>query len=446
METLVVLAFSVCIFFLRFIQWYFFLGRLLGQKYSAYTDTWWFLIEARKLRKGNFKLFSKYREERPEWENDYPPMFQYLLAIVPDEYIDCVIRYAVPFLDAFTASLLFSLTAFITNSLEYGMFGVIVYFSAPMIFQQNFCLCVRPLTILIISIIYILSRSFSIPSFWGISLLVSIILLLHKFATQVVIFTSVSYLVIGRFDYMLSVVVGFLMSMLISRGYYLKVLRAHVNRLRSSDLKQFAESRAKNPLKRIVALTIYCPWLIFFIISLFSLNWNIFSSLLVYDVAWILTLTVLSVVANFSILRVIGEGWRYLGYLVFPMSFYTISTIVYSSIFRLIYWLIACLGLAISYYYSQRLLQGHQKYLVSKKDIGKFKKISTIEGKTVIAYPSEFTYIIAYYGDKDYATTPEHADIIVVNKELTEKSLLKTLEEKGYTRKLEEKEWIVLTR
>lgn len=219
MSPLMILALSVCIFSLRFFQWYLFFGRKLGRKYFAYVDTWWFLNEARKLRKGNFKLSSKHRKERPVWENDYPPLFLYLLAIVPDEYMDDIIRYAVPLLDAFTASTLFSLITVTTNSWEYGMLGTIVFFSSPMIFQQNFCLCVRPLTLFLVSLIYLLSCSFSIPSFFGISLLVSVILLLHKFATQVVFLTSLAYLTIGRFEYLLSVVVGFLISMLISKGY-----------------------------------------------------------------------------------------------------------------------------------------------------------------------------------------------------------------------------------
>jgi hypothetical protein len=106
---------------------------------------------------------------------------------------------------------------------------------------------------------------------------------------------------------------------------------------------------------------------------------------------------------------------------------------------------VAFSGFAINYYYSQRLFKGHQKYLVTTEDLEIFKKVSSIEGKTVIAYPGEFTYIVAYFGEKDYAATPEHANTIVVNKELAEKSLIKTLEEKGYAQKLEEKSWIVLT-
>ena len=445
METLLILGVSVCIFFLRFAQWYLFLGRRLGKKYFGYTDTWWFLIEARKLRQGLFKITSKYREERPEWENDYPPLFQYLLALVPVKYIKGVIRNAVPLFDAFTAAALFSLIALMTNNWEYGVLGVIVYLSSPMIFQQNFCLCVRPLTIFIVSVIYLLSSSFSIPSFFGLSILIAIILLLHKFATQVVVFTSIAFLAIGRFDYLLSVGAGFLIAMLVSRGYYLKVLTAHVNRLRSSDLKHFANSRAENPLKRTAVLAVYCPWLIFFIISLFIVNWSIFSPLLVCSIVWILTLTILSVATNFSILRVIGEGWRYLGYLVFPMAFYAVSIIDQSIAIQLIYLSVAFSGFAINYYYSQRLFKGHQKYLVTTEDFEIFKKISSIEGKTIIAYPGEFTYITAYFGEKDYAATPEQANITVVNRELVDKSLMETLEEKGYAQKLEEKSWIVLT-
>lgn len=448
MSPLIILALSICIFSLRFFQWYLFLGRKLGRKYFAYVDTWWFLNEARKLRKGNFALSSKHREERPEWENDYPPLFQYLLAIVPDKYIKDILRYAVPLLDAFTASTLFSVLAVTMNSWEYGILGTIVFFSSPMIFQQNFCLCVRPLTILIVSMIYLLSCNFSILSFVALSLLISIILLLHKFAAQVTIFTSLAFLIIGQFIYMLAVATGFLIAVLISRGYYLKVLKAHVNRLKSSDLKRFADSRAKNPLKRTAMLVIYCPWLILFVISAYLLGGNVFvfSPFPICNFTWILTIMVLSVATNFWIFRVIGEGWRYLGYLVFPMSFHVVAVFDYALIIQWIYLVTTLFGLVIGYYYSNRLFKGHRDYLVSQEDIDVFRKISSINGKTITAYPSEFTYVSAYFSEKDYAIRPELANIVVVNTQLTEKELYKKLEEKGYSEEFRENKWAIYSR
>jgi len=446
MSPLTVLAYAILIFFLRFGQWYLFLGRRLGEKHLAYVDTWWFLSETRKLKKGNFKLASKYREDRIESDNHYPPLFLYLLAIIPDRYVDYAIRYGSPLLDALLASTLFSSVVLMTNSIELGLVGTLVYFSSPMIFQQNFCLCVRPLTIFFVSIIYLLSCNFSIPSFLGLSILISIILLLHKFATQVVIFTSLAFLIIGRFDYLLSVVAGFLISMLISKGYYLKVLKAHINRLRSSDLKQFADSRARNPLKRTLVLAVYCPWLIFFAISVFILDPNLFSIVSACTFTWIMALIVPSIITNFWIMRVIGEGWRYLGYLVFPLAFYAAAVIDHSPILLWTYILFAFSGLVIGYYYTRRLYQTHQKYLIDHEDIEIFKKMSSIEGNRIIAYPNEFTYVVSYFSEKDYATVPETADITVVNKELVEESLHKTLEERGYLVKFEEKEWIVYVR
>jgi len=431
-----------------------FLGRKFGQKYLADVDTWWFLSGARKIRKGNFKLSSRYREYIVEpvnyvafaLQNHYPPLFFYLLAIMPDKYMDYVVRYSVPFLDAFMASTLFSSIAFITSSLEYGILGVVVYLSSPMIFQHDFSACVRPLSFFLVSIIYLVSCSFSIQNFLALSTLISIVLLLHKFAAQVVIFTSLAFSVIGRPDYLLSVVLGFLIAMLVSRGYYLKVLRAHINHLRTNYLKEWARRSAKNPVKRTVVLAVYCPWLIFFAISICILGWNVFSTFLVCTSTWIITLTIFSVITNFWILRNIGEGWRYLGYVVFPMSFYAVSVIGYSPILPWVYVFTAFSGLIIGYYYAQRLFQGHRKYLIDQEDITIFKKISSIKGSEIIAYPDEFTLAAAYFCEKDHAVELELADIVVVNKELAEKSLPRMFEEKGYLLRFEKKNWIVYTR
>lgn len=446
MDSLTVLSYASLIFFLRFVQWYSFSGRRFREKYPAYVDTWWFLSEARKLRRGNFKLASKYREDRIESDNHYPPLFLYLLAVIPDKYIDYAIRYGSPIVDSLLASTLFSSIALMTNDIVYGLLGVLIYLSSPMIFQQNFCLCVRPLSIFLVSVVYMVSFSFSISNFLILSILIALILLLHKFAMQVAVFTSLAFLFFGRFDYLLALMVGFLISVFISGGYYLKVLRAHVNRLRSTELKNFARSRTQNPLRRTAVLVVYCPWLTFFVVSVFILGWDIFSTLLVSTVVWIVTLTVFSVVTNFGVFRNIGEGWRYLGYLVFPMSFYTVSVMDYSLILRWIYGFVAFSGLTISYFYSQRLYRGHQKYLIDREDIAIFRKTSPIEGCEIIVYPNEFTNVVTYFSEKDYAATPELADIIVVNKELAEKTLFNTLSEKKFLMKFEEKKWIVYAR
>lgn len=449
-----VLVYSIGVFFLSFAQWYVFLGRRLGRKYISNADTWVFLNDARKIRRGNFKISSRYREDKVKpvnhvafaLRNYYPPLFFYFLAIIPDKYMDYVVRYSVPLVDAFVASTLFSSIAFITSSLELGILGVIIYLSSPMIFQNNFSACVRPLSVFLVSIVYLFSISLSIPSFLGLSILISIILLLHKFAAQVVFFTAATFLFIGRPDYLLSVVVGFLIAMLVSRGYYLKVLRAHIYHLRTNYLKQYARRSAKNPLRRTAALAVYCPWLLFFVISIFVLGWNMFSALLICTSTWIITLTIFSVITNFSILRNIGEGWRYLGYLVFPMSFYVVYAVGYSPILQWVYAVGAFSGLIIEYYYTSRLYKQHQKYLIDREDTRILKKISSLKGNEIIAYPDEFTLAAAYFSEKDTAVELQFADIIVVNKKLVEESLPKNLEEKGYLPKFEEKDWIVYSR
>jgi hypothetical protein len=363
--------------------------------------------------------------------------------------VDVAIRYGYVVVDAFLASALFSSVALLTSSIEYGLLGALVYFSSPMIFQQDFCLCVRPLSILLVSTIYLASCSFSIPSFLILSIIVSIVLLLHKFAAQIVFFTVLAFLLIARFEYPLAALLGFFIAILISKGYYLKVLKGHLKRFSSEHVKQFARSSARNPLRRTAALAVYCPWLVFLVISVFFLRGNVFSSFFLCTSIWIVTLVAFSVATNFWVFRVVGEGWRYLGYLVFPIAFYVVFTIGYSPILLWTYVFLASVGLITGYYYTRRLYLSHQNYLMDQEDVEVFKRISSIEGNRVVAYPADFTNAVAYFSGKftvDYASSLELVDIAAVNKELSDKSVPGMLEDKGYRVRFEEKEWAIYSR
>jgi hypothetical protein len=267
----------------------------------------------------------------------------------------------------------------------------------------------------------------------------------------VVLFTSLAFLFIGRFDFLLSVGVGFLISMAISKGYYLKVLKAHLSHLKSSYLKQFIYGQGSDPFRKTAVLAIYCPWVIFFAASIYTLAGNIFSASLICSFVWVITLVLFAALTNFWKFKIIGEGWRYLGYLAFPLAFWAGYVVEYSPNLIWIYTLFAFAGIVIGYFYVLRLFQRHQKYLISEADTETFKQISSIEGHTIAALPKEFTYPISYFSSKDYAArldidfeerATELADIIVVNKEYADGPLREGLRKRGYTTKLEKDKWI----
>ena len=446
---------GMIVFAARLAQLYVYLGRRLKGKLLSNADTWIFLIDAKKMREHNFKLSSRVREDSVEADKYYPPLFFYLLAVVPERFVKPVVKYVPALADAFLALTLSVSMMLITNSWVLAACAAAVYLSSPMIFQQTFCFCIRPLSILLVSLVYLFSLNFSWFNFLAISVLVAFILLLHKFATQVVLFTSLAFLFIGRFDYLLSVAVGFIISMAISKGYYLKVLKAHLAHLKSSYLIQFIHGQGGGSLKKTAVLAVYCPWIIFFAISIFALAKNIFSSTLICSFVWIITLVLFAVLTNFGKFKIIGEGWRYLGYMVFPLGFWAGYAVEYSPNLRWIYTVFVVAGIVIGYFYVLRLFQRHQKYLVSEADTETFSQISSIEGHTIAALPKEFTYPISYFSGKDYAArleldfeerATELADIIVLNKEHVDASLYEGLRKRGYTVKLEKDKWIIYVR
>lgn len=440
---------------IRLAQFHLYLGRRLKGKLLSNADTWLFLIDAKKMREHHFKLSSRVREKDVEGHKFYPPLFFYMLALVPEKFVKPMVKYVPPLADAFLALTLSVSAMLITNNWVFAASAAGVYLSSPMIFQQTFCLCVRPLSIFLISLIYLFSFNFSWFNFFAISIMVAFILLLHKFATQVVFFTSLAFLFIGRFDFLFSVALGLIISMAISKGYYAKVLKAHLAHLKSSYLKQFIHGQGSNPLKKTAALAVYCPWVIFFAISVFAISAKVTSAPLISSFVWIVAIALLAVLTNFWKFTIIGEGWRYLGYMAFPLAFWTSYAVEYSPNLLWAYVSFVVAGIVIGYFYVLRLFQRHQKYLISETDIETFKQMSSFEGRTITAVPKEFTYSISYFSNKDYAArldidfqerATELADIIVLHKEYADTPLHEELKKRGYTAKLEKDNWIAYAR
>ena len=439
------------IFALRFGQWNLYLGRRLKAKFFSNADTWIFLIDAKKIRDNNFRLSSRFREGNLEGQQHYPPLFFYMLALIPQKLVKPAVRYGPALEDSFIALVLYVSMMFATDNLVAATLAAVVYLTSPMIFQQTFCLCARPTSILIISLVFVFSLSFSWLNFVVLSILAALTLLQHKFATQVLVFTSLAFLFIGRFDYALAVGVGFIIALAVSRGYYLKVLTAHVNNLRASYLKQFVFSKAENRFRKTAALFVYCPWIIFFAASLVGLWKNLWGNFLCPFV-WIITLLVFAVLTNFWKFRIIGEGWRYLGYMAFPLAFWVGYSMQIKPNLLWLYIVFAVAGAAIGYYYTLRLFRRQEKYLISEADTEIFEQISSVPGSTLAAVPREFTYSISYFSGKEYAIrvdldlknqATQLAEIIVINKDFVEPSFYEGLKNRGFASKLEKGKWIV---
>ncbi len=452
MDLMSALLLTTALFVARLGEWYLLLGRRFKGSYIPDADTWIFLIGARKIRENDFRLSGRYRDDDVPADRYYPPLFFYLLALIPERYARLAIKYGSAVTDAVVAALLFATAAFVSDSMFLGFLAAIVYLSSPMIFQQVFCLCVRPLTILLISIVFLISFSPSLLSVFALTALTSIILLLHKFATQVLAFTSIAFLFIGRIDVLASLALGFAVALAVSRGYYLNVLKAHINHLRSGYLRRFLSTKQSGLIKRTLALGVYCPWLLYCGLTIYGNRAFLASSPFVYVITWILTLTALAIVTNVGLLRILGEGWRYLGYLGFPVGFYVALTIGYDQIALAAFSVFVILGFVISDFYARRLFRTHEKYLFNEEDSVIFSDLSKMEGDKIAVYPKEFTYPVAYFSGKDYSTKLERdfdsvaielANLVVVNKELSEAKQIEDIEKRGLRLRFQKDRWLV---
>jgi len=304
-------------------------------------DTWRYLYVAEQVRR-KYPFREIGREFLFPQQNDLPPVLIYLLAVFPKKTAEKFNWAFSPVLDAVNSLMVFFISMHFTGNYSIALISQAVYMLSPLNVLEASNLSLRIIGSLFFNVsFFFLSLQYVSPDWAWIALsLVFFILLVftHRMATQVyVLLTLVISASTGRWYYFGVSIAGLVLSILVSRGFYLTMVRGQIYNIiawwRNID------NRAAHPIRGLVKETheLYksiirlvnripvlplIPTNLFFLVLAYY-RFKTFPAGDIYDAfyLWAAWLFVLGVtISDVKFLRCIGEGMRYLEYAAMPVA------------------------------------------------------------------------------------------------------------------------------
>lgn len=288
---------------------------------------------------------------------DYPPFLNIILALFPKKFLEDYQGFISPFFDAINNLIVFIVTYMLTKNLSIAIFAQLIYIVSPMMVIENASLTARSLGNLLFSLAFLSTIFYSINHslflFIFAIFFTTLLLFSQKMASQVLFFISFLFSVLeGNFIYLVIFGLSVILAILLSRGFYLKVLAGHLSVLKY--FRMIIKNRYAHQIRGIIppsknrdfiemlkalirehplfALIVSCPFITMgFLVSLWILLYpkNSFLihytrlSLVSYKFAlWLAILYCLGIItAQIKPFQFLGEGMKYLMYAGLPSSF-----------------------------------------------------------------------------------------------------------------------------
>lgn len=326
------------------------------------VDVWSRMLETDYIRKNHHQIPMEKISDGFILEGffNYPPVLLWILSFIPKKTLFNIQGFIAPISDVLQNILVFGITLQITGKIETALIAQLVYATIPLTVLENSYLTPRSLGYLNFTLAFyplllystwpnnlylLISFSFLVLSFFT-----------HKFATQSLFFACVFFSIIDNRSslYLLTFMAAFVTAVLISRGYYLRILQGHIDNIRfwmrnfeyrfAHQIRGIIKKREKTDFvgqiyyllgtftpMTLIGTNIWIIFPLFFLISKL-LNWQFLpiDNLLLYKMSiWVLFFYFLSVlVLSIKYLIPIGEGQRYLEMSVAPTA--VLTAIIFS--------------------------------------------------------------------------------------------------------------------
>lgn len=285
---------------------------------------------------------------------DYPPLLRVLVALWPPRWWLGLQRVLAPLFDAVHCLTLFAIVWTMSHDLRLAVAAQAAYLVNPLVVMENSNLTTRSFSSLLLTWAVLPLLAFAHTGHWGWLALASLglgaLLLSHRLAVQaLLIWAAVFTVVTQRGAYLTAVAAGVVMALVLSRGFYLKVLRGHWLMLmywRQHSANRFAHQvRGVTTTARQnqdIVLMIY-HWLARFpavaVVAGFPMVWMAVAAAVVWWrgalapanllpawfvhalLIWALGLVTAGMaIRQIPWLRFLGEGERYGEYAIFPTA------------------------------------------------------------------------------------------------------------------------------
>lgn len=383
--------------------------RIFNQKFGV--DVWTRLLETDHVRKAGHKIPGKIGGQFIiEGYFDYPPIFPFILSFLNKKTLEKYQGLIAPFFDSLNNLLVFWAAFHFTQNLGISLFAQAVYTISPVMSLENSSLTPRSLGYLNFNLAFLSSILFvdtgNVLFLVSSLIFTTLIFLSHRFAMQSLFFVSLFLLFYNRnWFYIAIFLTGFCLAVLITKGYYLRVLKGHLYNIyfwipnryfrfahqirgieKWSGKKDFVELvyimlSKFAPLSMVgTNLWVTAPLfiLLYKLIPLSFIQLSI-PGFIYFFTLWVVFFYSLGIpILMTAYLRCIGEGYRYLEMAALPASivaswlFFSLVSSQYSLITVLVYAALFCINFGLILYVHYKIINDRNRS-VTPEMAGAFK-------------------------------------------------------------------------
>lgn len=197
------------------------------------VDVWTRLLEIEHVKRAHHRIPGKIKKGFIiEGIFDYPIIFPWIFSFFSKKFLLNIQGFVSPFFDFLQNILIFYLTYSLTNNIQASLLAQAMYSVIPIIPIENSYLTPRSLGYLNFTLAFFPIFMFHInhnPLLLVISLFFTCTLFLtHRFALQSFLIISIFFSFVDRsFIYFANIIVAFVIVMILTRGFYLRVAKGH---------------------------------------------------------------------------------------------------------------------------------------------------------------------------------------------------------------------------
>lgn len=316
------------------------------------VDVWTRLIEIDIVRKNKHKIPSMVTNGFIiGGEFDYPPIFPLIFSFISKKGLERIQGFIAPFFDSIQCLVIFIIAYQLTGNVLVGIFAQMAYMTIPIIALENSYLTARSLGYLNFTLAFYPIILYSVsanPVYLLIGyIFTTLIFLTHRFAMQSLLFAVICFSIVDTtFLYILIFLFGALSATVLTKGYYLRVLRGHWSNIYFWVINyksRFSHQVTKKSLSEgrrdfigriyfflgklapftLLGLNLWLlPSFVFIYLTLVRPSLLFYQNPIYYKFGlWIIFFYVMAIVIlSVKRLLAIGEGQRYLEMSVVPVS------------------------------------------------------------------------------------------------------------------------------
>lgn len=197
------------------------------------VDVWTRLIEIEHVKKARHRIPGKIKNGFIiDGEFDYPIIFPWIFSFFPKKTILKYQGFVSPFFDALQNLLIFYICYFLTNDIFVSLTAQAMYSVIPIIPIENSYLTPRSMGYFNFTLAFLPIFLFHVnhnPIFLLISLFFTCTLFLtHRFALQSLVIISIFFTLVDFSPlYVINILISFVIVVVLTKGFYLRVLRGH---------------------------------------------------------------------------------------------------------------------------------------------------------------------------------------------------------------------------